>query len=164
MVRIVDPADPIEGLLDRRERPTVLADSGVENVNAEVDTLIYAGVLRRLLAFTKLKFSNSMIEAWWRSRARVQKNSKVDWHRMSTPVQNLTVPPRQPRGDDDRGPNLSWQDGVAARRSGAVAGNRSPLRGRCSPQAGSHHRLLMSIDPVLSQSSEQAPRRSAPDR
>src|ERR1700680_360001 len=25
------------------------------------------GVLRRLLAFTELKFSNSMIEAWWRS-------------------------------------------------------------------------------------------------
>ena len=25
------------------------------------------GVLRRLLAFTELKFSNSMIEAWWHS-------------------------------------------------------------------------------------------------
>ena len=25
------------------------------------------GVLRRVLAFTELKFSNSMIEAWWRS-------------------------------------------------------------------------------------------------
>ena len=32
-----------------------------------VDALIEAGVLRRLLAFTELKFSNSMIEAWWRS-------------------------------------------------------------------------------------------------
>jgi len=29
--------------------------------------LIETGVLRRLLAFTELKFSNSMIEAWWRS-------------------------------------------------------------------------------------------------
>jgi putative transposase len=29
--------------------------------------LIHTGVLRRLLAFTELKFSNSMIEAWWRS-------------------------------------------------------------------------------------------------
>jgi hypothetical protein len=27
--------------------------------------LIATGVLRRLLAFTELKFSNSMIEAWW---------------------------------------------------------------------------------------------------
>jgi hypothetical protein len=47
--------------------PVVLADAGVENVNAEVDALIATGVLRRLLAFTELKFSNSMIEAWWRS-------------------------------------------------------------------------------------------------
>jgi hypothetical protein len=29
--------------------------------------LIDTGVLRRLLAFTELKCSNSMIEAWWRS-------------------------------------------------------------------------------------------------
>src|ERR671931_2614428 len=47
--------------------PLVLADAGVENVNAQVDELIDSGVLRRLLAFTELKFSNSMIEAWWRS-------------------------------------------------------------------------------------------------
>jgi transposase InsO family protein len=47
--------------------PVVLADAGVENVNAHVDALIETGVLRRLLAFTELKFSNSMIEAWWRS-------------------------------------------------------------------------------------------------
>jgi transposase InsO family protein len=43
--------------------PVVLADAGVENVNAQVDALIAAGVLRRLLAFTELKFSTSMIEA-----------------------------------------------------------------------------------------------------
>jgi transposase InsO family protein len=47
--------------------PVVLADAGVENVNAHVDALIATGVFRRLLAFTELKFSNSMIEAWWRS-------------------------------------------------------------------------------------------------
>ena len=47
--------------------PVVLADAGVENVNAQVDVLIESGILRRLLAFTELKFSNSMIEAWWRS-------------------------------------------------------------------------------------------------
>lgn len=46
--------------------PVVLADAGAENVNAQVDTLIAAGALRRLLALTELKFSNSMIEAWWR--------------------------------------------------------------------------------------------------
>ena len=47
--------------------PVVLADAGVENVNAQVDELITTGVLRRVLAFTELQFSNSMIEAWWRS-------------------------------------------------------------------------------------------------
>jgi putative transposase len=47
--------------------PVVVADAGVENVNGQVDELIATGVLRRLLAFTELKFSNSMIEAWWRS-------------------------------------------------------------------------------------------------
>ena len=47
--------------------PVVLADAGVENVNAQVDDLIAAGVLRRVLAFTELQCSNSMIEAWWRS-------------------------------------------------------------------------------------------------
>jgi transposase InsO family protein len=47
--------------------PLVLADAGVENVNAQVDELIDRGVLRRLLAFTELKCSNSMIEAWWRA-------------------------------------------------------------------------------------------------
>jgi len=47
--------------------PVVLADAGVENVNAHVDELIATGVLRRVVAFTELKFSNSMIEAWWRA-------------------------------------------------------------------------------------------------
>jgi hypothetical protein len=37
--------------------------AGVENVNAQVDALIAAGALRRVLAFTELTFSNSMIEA-----------------------------------------------------------------------------------------------------
>ena len=36
-------------------------------MNAQVDELIITGVLRRVLAFTELRFSNSMIEAWWRS-------------------------------------------------------------------------------------------------
>jgi Integrase core domain len=49
------------------EPAVLLADAGVENVNAQVDALIETGVLRRLLALTELKFSNSMIEAWWRS-------------------------------------------------------------------------------------------------
>ena len=56
-----------QGATPSETAPVVLADAGVENVNAQVDDLVATGVLRRVLAFTELKFSNSMIEAWWRS-------------------------------------------------------------------------------------------------
>ncbi|MCH7708798.1 MAG: DDE-type integrase/transposase/recombinase [Myxococcales bacterium] len=46
--------------------PMVLADGGVENVNRKIDELIESGLLHRVLAMTELRFSNSMIEAWWR--------------------------------------------------------------------------------------------------
>jgi transposase InsO family protein len=59
--------DASRGATRSVETPVVVADAGVENVNAQIDALIATGVLRRLLAFTELKFSNSMIEAWWRS-------------------------------------------------------------------------------------------------
>ena len=59
--------DASRGAKPSETTPAVLADAGVENVNAHVDDLIATGVLRRVLAFTELKFSNSMIEAWWRS-------------------------------------------------------------------------------------------------
>jgi len=47
--------------------PTVMADAGVENINSAVDELIATGLLRRVLAQVDVRFSNSMIEAWWRS-------------------------------------------------------------------------------------------------
>jgi putative transposase len=56
-----------QGATPSETPPVVVANAGVENVNADVDELITTGVLRRVLAFTELKFSNSMIEAWWRS-------------------------------------------------------------------------------------------------
>ena len=59
--------DASRGATPSDTAPVVLADAGVENVNAQVDALIDAGVLRRLLALTELQCSNSMIEAWWRS-------------------------------------------------------------------------------------------------
>jgi transposase InsO family protein len=49
------------------EPPTVMADSGVENVNGEVDELFGLGQLSRVLAQVEVVFSNSIIEAWWRS-------------------------------------------------------------------------------------------------
>ena len=44
-----------------------MADGGSENCNRAVDALIEEGVLRRVLAQVDLSFSNSLIEAWWRS-------------------------------------------------------------------------------------------------
>ncbi len=49
------------------QRPTVIADSGVENVNTGVDQLMADGIVRRVLAQVEVSFSNSMIEAFWRS-------------------------------------------------------------------------------------------------
>ena len=56
--------DARRGATPSETPPVLLTDAGVENVNAQVDDLITTGLLRRVLAFTKLKFSNSMIEAW----------------------------------------------------------------------------------------------------
>jgi len=52
------------GATTRDELPTLVADAGVENVNAKVDGLIESGLLRRVLAQRDVTFSNSMIEAW----------------------------------------------------------------------------------------------------
>ena len=46
---------------------TVVTDSGMENVNGNVDALLDHGGLRRVLAQVEVSFSNSMIEAFWRS-------------------------------------------------------------------------------------------------
>ncbi len=76
-VRVADTCAPVNSVTVRLDAsqaatpsettPVVVADAGVKHVNAQVDDLITTGVLRRVLAFTELKFSNSMIEAWWRS-------------------------------------------------------------------------------------------------
>ena len=49
------------------EVPTVLVDTGIENVNGSVDALMAQGLIRRVLAQVDVRFSNSMIEAWWRT-------------------------------------------------------------------------------------------------
>ena len=46
---------------------TVMTDSGTENVNGNVDDLLDREGLRRVLAQVEVSFSNSMIEAFWRS-------------------------------------------------------------------------------------------------
>ena len=70
----IDPTNAVAILVEAARsmtpagtQPTVLADAGVENVNAKIDELFASGVLRRVLAQTEIAFSNSMIESWWRS-------------------------------------------------------------------------------------------------
>jgi hypothetical protein len=52
---------------DESPAPTLLADAGVENRNGDVDALVAGGRLRRVLARIDVQFSNSRIEAWWRT-------------------------------------------------------------------------------------------------
>jgi putative transposase len=47
--------------------PTVVADAGAENVNGAVDATLVSAKLRRVLAQVEVTYSNSIIEAWWRS-------------------------------------------------------------------------------------------------
>ena len=50
-----------------RRQTTVIADSGCENVNTDVDDTLESEDLSRVLAQVEVTFSNSMIEAFWRS-------------------------------------------------------------------------------------------------
>jgi len=47
-------------------KPQVLVDGGIENYNADVDEVVESGLLTRVLAQTEIRFSNSLIESWWR--------------------------------------------------------------------------------------------------
>jgi hypothetical protein len=48
----------------------VFMDSGVENLNGDVDRLFDGGAMQRVIAQIDVSFSNSLIEAWWRSLKR----------------------------------------------------------------------------------------------
>jgi transposase InsO family protein len=47
--------------------PKVVMDSGVENINGEVDELLSSQLIKRILALVQVDFSNSIVEALWRS-------------------------------------------------------------------------------------------------
>jgi putative transposase len=54
-------------VVDISGEPTVVVDSGSENVNREVDDLLESLDLTRVMAQIEVTFSNSTIEAFWRS-------------------------------------------------------------------------------------------------
>ena len=60
-------SDAVVQLNDCPDHAMVLADSGSENVNGAVDDLLSGEKLTRVLAQVEITFSNSMIEAFWRS-------------------------------------------------------------------------------------------------
>lgn len=130
--------------------PTLVADSGAENVSGEVDRLIELGQIRRVLAQIEVSFSNSMIEAWWR-------NLKHAWLYLHTldsasaaerlvafyVEQHNTVMPH--RAFDGRTPDkiyfgmagdLAEQLAERRRRArvGRVAANRAITCTECAPQ------------------------------
>jgi transposase InsO family protein len=54
-------------LSSRSVKTMVMLDSGSENVNGEVDELLSEKALTRILAQVEVAFSNSLVEAFWRS-------------------------------------------------------------------------------------------------
>ena len=53
--------------LDVTTTAAVFMDSGVENLNSDVDKAFEGSALQRIIAQIDVSFSNSLIEAWWRS-------------------------------------------------------------------------------------------------
>jgi transposase InsO family protein len=47
--------------------PNVMVDARTENLNGQVDAPESSGIIKRVLAQVEVVYSNSMIEAWWRS-------------------------------------------------------------------------------------------------
>lgn len=60
-------AEAAKRLDDAAASTAVYMDSGVENVNHQVDAVLEEWPLERILARVDVTWSNSMIEAWWRS-------------------------------------------------------------------------------------------------
>jgi putative transposase len=50
-----------KGMLN--DKPMLLTDGGVENVNGAVDELVESGLLKRVVPQTEITFSNSLIES-----------------------------------------------------------------------------------------------------
>lgn len=86
--RKLDPTNTCEVLTNAGKKllgatPDVYVDGGVENFNNKVDELHNTGVIKRVLAQIDVAFSNSMIEAFWRSL----KHQHLFLHQLDTFVQ-----------------------------------------------------------------------------
>lgn len=72
--------EAVGNAVSRERRPEVMTDGGVENFNADVDELVGSGLLSRVRALVDVRFSNSMIETWWRTI----KHQRLFLHRLET--------------------------------------------------------------------------------
>ena len=64
---LVEAAQGAIGGAGAERPPNLVVDGGIENFNGDVDELISSGVFRRVLALTEIEFSNSLVEAFWRT-------------------------------------------------------------------------------------------------
>jgi putative transposase len=99
------------GNLAASTKSDVFMDSGVENLNGDVDPLFEGSALHRVIAQVDVSFSNSLIEAWWRSQTSVAVSAPARQHRdgeearrvLRDRAQRADPPRRVPRPDTGRG-------------------------------------------------------------
>ena len=84
----------------------LLVDGGVEKFNSAVDKVVESGLLRRVLALTEIRFSNSLNESWW----RVLKHRWLYLNTLDTVTTAVAVDSMRTRGECAR-----------AGRSGTIA-------------------------------------------
>jgi len=141
---LVEAAKGLEGVV-----PMVYMDSGVENLNANVDALVASGTIQRILAQVDVVFSNSMIESWWRmlkhwwlylntlesiDDVRKQTEFYVDQHNRVIPHSAFKgqTPDEMYFGKGNDIPSQLSDDRIVARQA-RLAANRAVTCSKCAP-------------------------------
>ena len=132
----IDPSSTCQVLLAAGKhlviagRPLLYADSGVENVNSAVDGPLFSGCLERILAQVEVAFSNSLIEAYWRSLKHqwLFLNTFPSWRDNSSLIS--TAPPLRTRSSQCLRSQLCSTRDRTPRRC-AHRGSRRSKRSRC---------------------------------
>ena len=140
----------VRNAVSGESRPQLMTDGGVENFNGEVDELVGSGLLSRVRALVDVRFSNSMIETWWRTI----KHQWLFLHRLETvsavrrhvefyvAEYNAVIPHTAFRGQTpdevyfghgDQVPE-ELETGRRAAQARRLAANRAPSCSACSPQ------------------------------
>ena len=129
--------------------PMVYMDSGVENLNGNVDALVTSGTIQRILAQVDVVFSNSMIESWWRmlkhwwlylntlesiDDVRKQTEFYVDQHNRVIPHSAFKgqTPDEMYFGKGNEIPN-QLNDARAVARQARLEANRAVTCSKCAP-------------------------------